>query len=159
MKKVVKMMLGTMVVAGIFVSNVEAKENEDIGNNILKVGKIVAIEYSDNQESLDWKEYLDKMYFEIDGQIYLYYDFAEDMFAGDDVLVMMNTKGTEDMKDDIILDYRYYRPDLESQVGYYDMVENGSYIGSIDVSDIFDNEELQQHLYDLSKGVKEILDK
>lgn len=175
MNKVAKVVASVVMVAGLFVSNVEAKEISETGNNVLKAGKIVGIEYSENPESTDWKESLDKMYFEVDGQVYLYYDFAEDMFVGDDVLVTMNTQGTENLKDDVIRDYRYWRPDLESENGYFDMIENGACIGEIEdvtVSDVgmmidfedgtgywyeLDDEELQEHLYDLAKSLKKIV--
>lgn len=175
MNKVAKMLVGTMMVAGLFVSNVEAKEVSETGNNVLKAGKIVGIEYSENPESTDWREYLDKMYFEVDGHVYLYYDFAEDMFVGDDVLVTMNTKGTKSLKDDVIRDYMYWRPDLESEM--IDKVENGSCVGEIEnvtVSEFgmqidfddstgywyeLDDEELQEHLYDLAKSLKEIVNR
>lgn len=177
MNKMLKVLAGTMMVAGLFVSNVEAKEVSETQNNVLKAGKIVGIEYSENPESTDWRESLDKMYFEVDGQVYLYYDFAEDMFVGDDVLVTMNTKGTENLKDDVIRDYRYWRPDLESENGYFDMVENGSCIGEIEdvkVSDAgmmidfedgtgfwyeLNDEELTEHLYDLAKSLKDIVNR
>lgn len=125
MNKVVKMLMGTMMVIGLFTSNVETKDVSDTGNNVLKAGKIVDIEYSENPESSDWKEALDKMYFEVDGQVYLYYDFVEDMLIGDDVLVTVNTRGTENLKDDVIRDYRYWRPDLESESDYFDIIEQG----------------------------------
>ena len=57
-----------------------------------------------------------------------WYDYAEDMFIDDDVLVIMNTKGTKSLKDDVIRDYMYWRPDLESKSGYMDVVKNGSCI-------------------------------
>lgn len=127
MKKVVKMLVGTMMVTSLFMCNVEAKEVNETGNNVLKAGKIIGIEYSKNPKSTDWRKYLDKMYFEIDGHVYLYYDYAEDMFVGDDVLVIVNTKGTKSLKDDVIRDCMYWRPDLESEV--MDKVQNGSCIG------------------------------
>lgn len=177
MKKVAKMLVGVVMMTSLFVGNAEAKEVNETQNNILKAGKIVGIEYSENSESDDWREYLDKMYFEVEGQVYLYYDFAEDMFVGDDVLVTMNTIGTESLKDDVIRDYRYWRPDLESESGYLDKVDNGSYIGEIEdvqVNDAgimidfkdgtglwyeLDDEELTESLYDLAKSLKDIVSK
>ena len=176
MNKVAKVFIGVTMMAGLFAGNVEAKDVSETGNNVLKAGKIVAIEYSENTESADWKESLDKMYFEVDGNVYLYYDFAEDMFVGDDVLVIVNTRGTENLKDDVIRDYRYWRPDLED-AEYYDVLENGTCIGEIEdvkVNDAgmmidfqdntglwyeFDDEELTEHLYDLVKSLKEIVNK
>lgn len=128
MKKVVSVLLGAMLTVGLCAGNVEAKEVNKTQNNVLKAGKIVDIEYSKNPKSKNWKKSLDKLYFEVDGQIYLYYDYAEDMFIDDDVLVIMNTKGTKSLKDDVIRDYMYWRPDLESKSGYMDVVENGSCI-------------------------------
>lgn len=177
MNRVLKVVAGTMMVAGLFVSNVQAKEVSETGNNVLKAGRIVGIEYSENPESTDWRESLDKMYFEVDGEVYLYYDFAEDMFVGDDVLVTMNTRGTASLKDDVIRDYRYWRPDLESENGYFDEVENGVSVGTIEdvsVSECgmqidfedgtgywyeLDDEELQEHLYDLAKSLRKIVNK
>ena len=126
MKKVISVLLGAMLTIGLCTGNVEAKEVNKTQNNVLKAGKIVDIEYSKNPKSKNWKKSLDKLYFEVDGQIYLYYDYAEDMFVDDDVLVIMNTKGTKSLKDDVIRDYMYWRPDLESKSGYMDVVENGS---------------------------------
>ena len=128
MKKVVSVLLGAMLTIGLCTGNAEAKEVNKTQNNVLKAGKIVAIEYSKNPKSKNWKKSLDKLYFEVDGQIYLYYDYAEDMFVDDDVLVIMNTKGTKSLKDDVIRDYMYWRPDLESKSGYMDVVKNGSCI-------------------------------
>lgn len=177
MNKVAKMVMGVMMVAGLFVSNVEAKEVSETQNNVIKAGKVVGIEYSENTESADWREALDKMYFEVEGQVYLYYDFAEDMFVGDDVLVTINTRGTENLKDDVIRDYRYWRPDVESENDYFDAVENGTCIGEIEdvkVSESgmmidfddgtgywyeLDDEELQEHLHDLAKSLKGIVKK
>ena len=125
MKKVISVLLGAMLTIGLCTGNVEAKEVNKTQNNVLKAGKIVDIEYSKNPKSKNWKKSLDKLYFEVDGQIYLYYDYAEDMFVDDDVLVIMNTKGTKSLKDDVIRDYMYWRPDLESKSGYMDVVKNG----------------------------------
>lgn len=111
MKKVAMMFVGAM--AGLFMNNTEVNAISDTHNNVLKAGKIVGIEYSENPESNDWLESLDKMYFEIDGQVYLHRDFAEDMFVGDDVLVIMNTRNTRSLKDDVIIDWMYYNPDLD----------------------------------------------
>lgn len=130
MKKVSKMVTVTMTTM-MFVTGIMTKvEASEIGNNTLKAGKIINIEYSENLESDNWKEFLDKIYFEIDGHTYLYYDIAEDMFIDDDVLVIMNDRGTENPEDDIIRSYRFWRPDLElkSENDYFDMVENGSCI-------------------------------
>lgn len=124
--KVSKVLLGTMMFAGLFMNKAEAKDIEDVQNNVLKAGKVVSIEYSENPESIDYKESMDKMYFKIENNIYIYYDFAEDMFAGDDVLLIVNTKGTENLKDDVIRDWVYWRPDCE--VEYIDLIENGSCI-------------------------------
>lgn len=179
MNRVVKAIVGTAMVAGLLVSNVEAKEVSvsETQNNVLKAGKIVGIDYAEDTESNDWKEYLDKMYFEIDGHMYLYYDFAEDTFVGDDVLVIMNTRGTKSLKDDVIREYRYWRPDLESESDQFDVVENGTCIGEIEditVSEYgmqidfddetcywyeLDDEELQEHLYNLAKSLKEIVNR
>ena len=128
MKKVISVLLGAMLTIGLCTGNVEAKEVNKTQNNVLKAGKIVDIEYSKNPKSKNWKKSLDKLYFEVNGQIYLYYDYAEDMFVDDDVLVIMNTKGTKSLKDDVIRDYMYWRPDLESKSGCMDVVKNGSCI-------------------------------
>lgn len=109
MNKVAKMLIGTMIIINLFGSN---RESSDIGNNVLKSGKIIDIEYSQNPESTNYKESLDKMYFEIEGHIYLHYDLADDMFIGDDVLVCIDTKGTKSQKDDVIMMWRYWCPDF-----------------------------------------------
>ena len=48
MNKVVKVLVGVTMMAGLFVTNVEAKGMSETGNNVLKTGKVVAIEYSEN---------------------------------------------------------------------------------------------------------------
>ena len=178
MNKVAKVLVGVTMVAGLFVTNVEAKGMSETGNNVLKTGKVVAIEYSENPGSEDWLECFDKMYFEVDGHAYMKYDFAEDMFVGDDVLVIMNTQGTENLKDDVIRDWMYWRPDLElPDSEYFGEVENGTCIGEIkdvEVNDAgmmidfqdntglwyeLDDEELTAHLYDLAKSLKGIVHK
>ena len=176
--KVAKVLVGVTMMAGLFVTNVEAKGMNETGNNVLKTGKVIAIEYSENADSENWLECFDKMYFEVDGYVYLNYDFAEDMFVGDDVLVIMNTQGTENLKDDVIRDWMYWRPDLELPDNeYFGKVENGTCIGEIkdvNVNDAgmmidfqddtglwyeLDDEELQEHLYDLAKSLKVIVNK
>jgi hypothetical protein len=122
-----KMILGVTMITGLLMNNIQAKEVSNTGDNVLKAGKIVAIEYSENPNSMHWKESLDKMYIEVDGYTYLYYDFAEDMFVDDDVLVIMNTHGTETPKDDFIRSYRYWVPEYED-AEWYNMVENGTCI-------------------------------
>lgn len=178
MNKVAKVLVGVTMMAGLFVTNVEAKGMSETGNNVLKTGKVVAIEYSENPDSEDWLECFDKMYFEVDGHVYLKYDFAEDMFVGDDVLVIMNTQGTENLKDDVIRDWMYWRPDLELPDNeYFGEVENGACIGEIkdvEVNDAgmmidfqdntglwyeLDDKELTEHLYDLAKSLKGIVNK
>ena len=100
------------------------------------------------------------------------------MFVGDDVLVIMNTQGTENLKDDVIRDWMYWRPDLElPDSEYFGEVENGTCIGEIkdvNVNDAgmmidfqdntglwyeLDDEELTEHLYDLAKSLKGIVNK
>ena len=54
MNKVAKVLVGVTMVAGLFVTNVEAKGMNETGNNVLKTGKVVAIEYSENPDSEDW---------------------------------------------------------------------------------------------------------
>ena len=83
-------------------------KSENIGNNTLQVGYISNIEYSDNPESEWFEEATDIITFDINGELYEYRDFAEDMEVGDYVLLMVNTKGTKSVKDDIILDWRSY---------------------------------------------------
>ena len=83
-------------------------KSENIGNNTLQVGYISNIEYSDNPESEYFEEATDIITFDINGELYECRDFAEDMEVGDYVLLMVNTKGTKSVKDDIILDWRSY---------------------------------------------------
>lgn len=83
-------------------------KSENIGNNTLQVGHISNIEYSDNPESEWFEEATDIITFDIKGELYECRDFAEDMEVGDYVLLMVNTRGTKSVKDDIILDWRSY---------------------------------------------------
>ena len=46
MNRVLKVVAGTMMVAGLFVSNVQAKEVSETGNNVLKAGRIVVFRES-----------------------------------------------------------------------------------------------------------------
>lgn len=104
-RKMLKVILGVMVIVSIFGNKTEVKEVSDTGNNVLKSGKVVEIEYAESDLE-------DKLYFEIEGYTYEVIDFAEDMFVGDDVLVCINTKGTENQKDDVIMMWRYWNPDV-----------------------------------------------
>lgn len=102
------------VIAGVLVTGVTTvaaelpKSNNNIGNNELRVGYITDIQYSQNPESNKFDECTDLMTFNIDGQEYQTRDWAEDMFAGDCCLIILNTKGTESPEDDVILDWRAY---------------------------------------------------
>ena len=52
MNKVVKVLVGVTMMTGLFVTNVEAKGMSETGNNVLKTGKVVAIEYSENPQTM-----------------------------------------------------------------------------------------------------------
>lgn len=103
-KNLVKVLTG-MAMATLFAGNVEAKEIET-GNNVLMAAKIIDIEYSKNENEFD------EMYFRIDGNVYVHYDYAEDMLVGDDVLMIVDTKGTEDYNDDVIIDWICWNPEF-----------------------------------------------
>ena len=83
MNRVAKMIMGTMMIASLFTTSVHgeerATEQSYIGNNILKSGVVVDIEYSKNPDSMYWEEATDLMYFEVEGHIYEVRDFAEDI--------------------------------------------------------------------------------
>ena len=104
------------VVAGVLVSGVttmagelpKSISNSNIGNNELKVGYISDIQYSENPESMNFEECTDVITFNIDGQLYITRDWAEDMFVNDWCLIIVNNKGTENVEDDVILDWRAY---------------------------------------------------
>lgn len=102
------------VVAGVLISGVTTMAGElpksisNIGNNELKVGYISDIQYSQNPESMYFDECTDIITFNIDGQLYTIRDWAEDMFVNDWCLIIVNNKGTESQKDDVILDWRSY---------------------------------------------------
>lgn len=99
------------VIAGVLVSGVTtlaAELPKDVGNNELRVGYISDIEYSKNPDSIMFEEATDLITFNIDGELYQTRDFAEDMFVDDWCLIIVNTKGTESIKDDVILDFRCY---------------------------------------------------
>ena len=102
------------VIAGVLLSGVSTmaaevpKSVSNIGNNELKVGYISDIQYSENPESMYFDECTDIITFNIDGQLYTTRDFAEDMFVNDWCLIIVNNKGTENVEDDVILDWRAY---------------------------------------------------
>lgn len=115
-KNFIKMML----VMGIMTSGFSIESKADnIGNNILKSGIISDIEYSDIDSY--YEKDLDKIYFKIDGHIYLYYDFVEDLSIGDNVLIIMNDMGTENLEDDIIRGYKAWNPESEFENGIYNL--------------------------------------
>ena len=102
------------VIAGVLVSGVSTMSAEmpksvsNIGNNELKVGYISDIQYSENPDSMYFDECTDIITFNIDGQLYTTRDWAEDMFVNDWCLIVVNNKGTENVEDDVILDWRAY---------------------------------------------------
>lgn len=113
------------VVAGVLVSGVSTmtaelpKSISNIGNNELKVGYISDIQYSENPESMYFDECTDIITFNIDGQLYTTRDWAEDMFVNDWCLIIVNNKGTENVEDDVILDWRAYW-DCDGENYYYE---------------------------------------
>lgn len=116
-KNFIKMML----VMGIMTSGFSIESKADnIGNNILKSGIISDIEYSDKIDS-HYEKDLDKIYFEIDGHIYLYYDWVEDLSLNDNVLIIMNDMGTENPEDDVIRGYKAWNPNSEFEKGFYNL--------------------------------------
>lgn len=102
------------VIAGVLVSGVSTMSAEmpksvsNIENNELKVGYISDIQYSENPDSMYFDECTDIITFNIDGQLYTTRDWAEDMFVNDWCLIIVNNKGTENVEDDVILDWRAY---------------------------------------------------
>lgn len=102
------------VIAGVLVSGVSTmaadmpKSISNIENNELKVGYISDIQYSENPESMYFDECTDIITFNIDGQLYTTRDWAEDMFVNDWCMIIVNNKGTENVEDDVILDWRAY---------------------------------------------------
>ena len=92
-----------------------------------------------------WEEATDLMYFEVEGHIYEVRDFAEDMFVDDDVLVCFDTKGTESVEDDVVMMWRYWRPDLPKENSNKENSNNDS--------------EIQEHLYDVMHSLKGIVNK
>lgn len=102
------------VIAGVLVSGVSTMSAEmpksvsNIENNELKVGYISDIQYSENPDSMYFDECTDIITFNIDGQLYTTRDWAEDMFVNDWCLIVVNNKGTENVEDDVILDWRAY---------------------------------------------------
>ena len=149
MNRVAKMIMGTMMIASLLTTSVHgeerATEQSYIGNNILKSGVVVDIEYSKNPDSMYWEEATDLMYFEVEGHIYEVRDFAEDMFVDDDVLVCFDTKGTESVEDDVVMMLRYWRPDLPKENSNKENSNNDS--------------EIQEHLYDVMHSLKGIVNK
>lgn len=113
------------VIAGVLVSGVSTmaaempKSISNIGNNELKVGYISDIQYSENPDSMYFDECTDIITFNIDGQLYAIRDFAEDMFVNDWCLIIVNNKGTENVEDDVILDWRAYW-DCDRENYYYE---------------------------------------
>lgn len=108
MKYTVKTLVTIILMAiTVFGSTVSAKE-VSLGNNELKAGYIKYIKYSKNPESKFFEESADIIIFNIDDNDYVVKDYAEDMEIGEWCLIVLNTKGTENPKDDIILDWRCY---------------------------------------------------
>lgn len=113
------------VVAGILISGITSmaaelpKSSSNIGNNELKVGYISDIQYSENPESVYFDECTDIITFNIDGQKYQIRDWAEDMLVNDWCLIIVNNKGTENVEDDVILDWRAYW-DCDRENYYYE---------------------------------------
>lgn len=91
-----------------FAKELPKGNSNNLGNNELKVGYITDIQYSENLDSVWFDECADIITFNIDGELYTIRDFAEDMYVDDCCLIIINTKGTENRKDDVILDYRCY---------------------------------------------------
>lgn len=81
--------------------------SNNLGNNELKVGYISNIEYS-NKNGVWFNDIADTITFNIEGEEYVVKDFAEDYMKGDCCLIIINNKGTESRKDDVILDYITY---------------------------------------------------
>lgn len=108
MKYTIKTLVTFILMAiTVFGSTVSAKEIS-LGNNELKAGYIKYIKYSKNPESEFFEESADIIIFNIDDNDYVIKDYAEDMEIGDWCLIIVNTKGTENPKDDMILDWRAY---------------------------------------------------
>lgn len=108
MKYTIKTLVTFILMAiTVFGSTVSAKEIS-LGNNELKAGYIKYIKYSKNPESNIFEESADIIIFNIDDNDYVIKDYAEDMEIGDWCLIVLNTKGTENPKDDMILDWRAY---------------------------------------------------
>lgn len=107
--------VATHLVAGMLLTGITSfgaelpkSYSNNLGNNELKVGYITDIQYSENPDSVWFDECTDIITFNIDGELYTTRDFAEDMYVDDCCLIIINTKGTENRKDDVILDYRCY---------------------------------------------------
>lgn len=110
----------TTLVIGSFESKAE--------NNILKSGKVIEIEYSENYESEKLFESLDKIFIEINNNVYIYYDIREDLEINDNILAII------DSDRNLILDFIYYDPDSET----LDKRIQGSCIG--EVKEIYSND-------------------
>lgn len=103
-KQIIITLVATLFIAFGFSYEAQAK----VGNNELKAGRIINIQYSKNPESTVLEESADLITFNIDGNKYVVRDYAEDMEVNDWCLIMINTKGTKSVKDDIVLDWRAY---------------------------------------------------